>query len=101
MNKYRKERNWSHYNQKLKRVARIDFFINEEAIENWSYDGKRKPGGKMLYSNHAIELCLIIKEYLKLAYRQTQGFIESVLHYMNINVVTPDYSTISRRCGSL
>lgn len=99
--KIRKERNWSQYNQKLKKIARIEFFISEEAIENWVYQGTRKAGGKILYSDHVIEMCLIIREYYKLAYRQTQGFIESVLHYMGIELDTPDYTTMSRRCGSL
>jgi hypothetical protein len=101
MKKYREKRNWSHYNRKLKKIARIDFFISEEAIEKWEYNGKRKPGGKIIYSDHVIELCLIIREFYKFAYRQTQGFIESVLHYMKIEVATPDYSTMSRRCGKL
>lgn len=101
MKKHRKPRNWSQYNHKLKQIARIDFFISEEAIKNWEYSGKRKPGGKLLYSDHVIELCLIIKEFYKFAYRQTQGFIESVLHHMKIDVATPDYTTMSRRCGSL
>lgn len=99
--KIRKERNWSQYNQKLKRIAIIDFFISEDAIKNWQHKGERKPGGKLIYSDHIVEMCLMIKEYYKLAYRQTQGFVESVFKYMNINVVTPDYSTMSRRCGML
>jgi len=99
--KHRKERNWSQYNQKLKKIARIDFFISEEAIKNWRYNGERKAGGVIKYSDHVIEMCLIIREFYKLAYRQTQGFIESVLQYMSIDVPMPDYSTMSRRCTKL
>ncbi len=35
--KQRPQRNWSQYNQKLKKIARIDFFISETAIEEWYY----------------------------------------------------------------
>lgn len=101
MKKYREKRNWSQYNQKLKQIARVEFFISEEAIENWHYSGKRKSGGKIIYSDHVIELSLILKEYYKLAYRQTQGFMESVFNFMQINVQIPDYTTMSRRCGKL
>lgn len=101
MQKYRKQRNWSLYNQKLKKIARIDFFISQEAIENWHYNGKRSSGGKVLYSGHVIELCLLMREFYRLAYRQMQGFVESVLESMRLNLPVPDYTTVSRRAGSL
>lgn len=72
MKKYRKKRNWSQYNQKLKKIARIDCFISEDAIEKWEYNGKRHSGGKVVYSDHVIELCLMIREFYKFAYWQTQ-----------------------------
>lgn len=80
MKKHREKLNWSQYNRKLKKIARTDFFISEEAIEKWEYNGKRRPGRKIVYSDHVIELCLMIREFYKFAYRQTQEFIESVLH---------------------
>lgn len=97
----RPKRNWSDYNQKLKKIARIDFFISERAIEQWHYQGKRSSGGKILYSNHVIELCLLIKEFYHLAYRQTEGFISSVFELMQLKLPIPDYTTVSRRAGSL
>lgn len=101
MKKHRKERNWSQYNQKLKQISRIEFFISQEAIEKWHHIDKRRSGGKIIYSDHVIEMCLIIREFYKLPYRQTQGFIESVLHHMGIDLSVPDYSTMSRRCTNL
>jgi hypothetical protein len=101
MKKHRDKRNWSEYNQKLKKIARIEFFISEEAISNWEYRGKRVSGGKLLYSDLAIELCLLMKEFYKLPYRQTQGFVESVFQSMNLSLSIPDYSTISRRASKI
>ena len=99
--KIRKVRNWSQYNQKLKKIARVDFYISEEAIRNWEYCGSRAVGGKKIYSDHVIEMCLLMKEFYKLAYRQTEGFVESVLESMSIKVQTPDYTTMSRRASKL
>jgi Transposase DDE domain len=99
--KHRAERNWSQYNQKLKTIASIDFFILSDAIEQWHFSGKRAPGGKIIYSDHVIELCLLMREFYKLAYRQTQGFVESVLKAMQLGLPVPDYTTLSRRAGSL
>ena len=98
---YRKERNWSQYNQKLKKIARIDFFICEEAIKNWHYNGKHKKGGKILYSNHVIELCLLMREFYHLPYRQTEGFVDSVIKSMHPDLSIPDYTTIYRRAANL
>lgn len=99
--KIRRQRNWSDYNKKLKNIARVDFFISEDAINNWYYSGKRLPGGKILYSTHVIELCLLIREYYRFGYRQTQGFISSIFTIMGLNIQAPDYTTLSRRAQDL
>lgn len=101
MRKHREKSNWSGYNQKLKKIARIDFFISEEAIENWSYSGRRYRGGKKLYSDFAIELCLLMREFYKLPYRQTQGFVESIFQLTSLELSIPDYTTMSRRASNL
>ena len=38
---------------------------------------------------------------LRLPLRQTQGFIQSLLDLMPLALAAPDYSTLSRRQGSL
>lgn len=100
--KRKNKRNWSLYNQRLKKVASVDFFISQKAIDTWYYEGRRLPGGKQLYSDHVIEACLMLREYFSLPLRQTQGFIESLLRLSSIkDVSVPDYTTLSRRCGKL
>ena len=101
MQKYREERNWSQYNQKLKKIAKIEFFISEEAIQNWYYNDKQKQGSKVLYSDHAIECCLLMREFYQLPYRQTQGFVESVFSSLSVDLKIPDYTTLSRRAAAL
>jgi hypothetical protein len=97
----RKKRNWSQYNQKLKNIARMDFFISEEAIKDWHYSGKHKKGGKLLYSKHVIELCLLMREFYHLPYRQTEGFVDSVIKALHPDLSIPDYTTISRRAAKI
>lgn len=99
--RHRSQRNWSKYNNKLKKIARIDFYISEDAIKEWNYAGKRKPGGKKIYSDHVIELCSMMKEFYKLPYRQTEGFISSIFDLMGIKERVPDYTTLSRRISKL
>lgn len=98
---HREKRNWSQYNEKLKKIARIDFYISEEAIENWHYKGRQKHGGKIIYSDIVIELCLLIREFYQLPYRQTQGFVNSALNLMKLDLQVPDYTTLCRRTPQL
>jgi hypothetical protein len=96
-----KQRNWSHYNQRLKRHARIEVFVSKACGEEWSYTGVRLPGGKRLYDDKAIEACLVLREYFGLALRQTEGFVQSILELAGVSLKAPDYTTLSRRCGRL
>ena len=43
----------------------------------------------------------MIKAIFRMPLRQTQGFIQSVFNFGNIDLDVPDYSTISRRSGSI
>jgi hypothetical protein len=93
--------NWSKYNESLKNRGRITLWISEDAINSWSYKGPRERGGKIVYSDLAIETCLIIKQVFHLKLRQTEGFVNSLFEIMGIEKKAPDYSTLSRRAGSL
>lgn len=100
--KIRQKRNWSQYNQRLIKIARVDFYLSQEAINNWYYCDRRDPGGKKIYGDHVIEMCLLMKEFYGLAYRQTEGFVSSILLMSGYeDLVVPDYTTMSRRCGNL
>lgn len=84
------------------KIARVDFYLSQEAIDNWYYRDKRDPGGKKIYSNHVIELSLLLKEFYGLAYRQTEGFASSILSISGYgDLLAPNYTTLSRRCGDL
>lgn len=96
-----KVRNWSQYNEGLKKRGGITLWISEEAIEQWCYQGERKRGGKVVYSALAIETCLTLRLIYHLPLRQTEGFVGSVFQLMHLSLPIPDYSTLCRRAGGL
>lgn len=93
--------NWPEYNKSLKKRGRITLWISDDAIKSWAYTGSRERGGKIEYSDLAIETCLTIKQVMHLKLRQTEGFVNSLFELMSVGKTSPDYSTLSRRAGSL
>lgn len=97
---YRVE-NWREYNYALRRRGSLTFWVSEEAIEAWRYTGPRQQGGQITYSDLAIETCLSLRLVYSLGLRQTQGFVTSLFELLQVELPVPDYSTLSRRQGSL
>jgi transposase len=96
-----KPRNWAQYNRKLKQGASVELWFCADMLLNWGYTGVRKRGGVQRYSDQVIELCHTIRGVFKLALRQTQGFIQSLLQRLNVTLKVPDYTTMSRRLGKM
>ena len=91
-------RNWHHYNRALINRGSITFWLNDEAVSDWYYRGKQKPGGKLIYSDLAVKVSLTIKEVYRLAYRQTQGLVDSLFKILNIGTYhSPHYTRLCRR----
>jgi IS5 family transposase len=96
-----KIKNWSEYNQALKQRGSLEIWIDEEAKESWYYQGETQRGAQYEYSDSCIELACIVREIYKLGYRQTEGFLESLIKRLNWQVKVPDYTIINRRRKSL
>ena len=99
-----KVKNWSKYNQSLIGRGDLTLWIDKGIESSWNQDtltGKR--GASRIYSDHAIECMLLLKSVFKLPLRAVQGFAESIIKLMNMDVKIPHYSTVSRRqmCLSL
>ncbi len=60
-----------------------------------------KPGRQRKYSNHAIETAVTLGMVFRLASRQTEGFLRSLLALLNLDNEVPDHTTISRRKAKL
>jgi len=85
------------YNNSLKKQGRLDFWIDKSIFSNWTYKGKKKRGGKLIYSDLVIEMTLILSYVYNLPLRQTEGFLNSILQIHHSKLKAPDYTTICRR----
>ncbi len=54
-----------------------------------------------MYSDVAIEVCLTLRSVFRLPLRQVQGFVRSLFRLMELELPTPDFSTLSRRSKGL
>jgi Transposase DDE domain len=94
-------KNWSQYNAGLKNRGSLTIWFEDNVKDNWYYKGKRKAGGIRLYSDIAIEFCLTIRSLFGLPYRQTEGFVRSLLKLSGLPLVSPSYSQFNRRTKHL
>ncbi len=96
-------RNWAAYNKSLVQRGSITLWISADVIENWhpEPEGVRPRGGQVLYSDQAIECLLMLRAVYKLAYRQTEGFGQSVIDLLGADVQVPDYTTLCKRSAGL
>jgi hypothetical protein len=95
--------NWSEYNQALRNRGRIEFWIDEEAIEQW-YEKDRVndgTGAPKRFSDFAILVCHEVRQVYRLPLRQNEGFINSVFTIMQVPLSSPDYSCLSKRLALL
>ena len=93
-----KVRNWPAYEAGLRRRGSLTLWIEDAALECWQTLG---PGGQARYTDAAIQTSLMLRTAFKLALRQTEGLITSVLALMGLMLSAPDHSTVSRRSVTL
>ena len=91
-------RNWPKYNQSLCNRGSLTLWISEDVLQAWYNDeptGKR--GASPTYSDLAIQCVLSLKSIYGLSLRAVTGLARSIFGLMGVDVVSPDYSTLSRR----
>jgi hypothetical protein len=54
-------------------------------------------GGQAVYSDSAIQTCLMLRAAFKLALRQAEGLMLSVVELLGCELAVPDHTTLSRR----
>ena len=94
--KYR-VRNWREYERGLRSRGDITIWLSEEAIVAWTPPKNGLRGGQRRYSNLAILTALTLRVVFRLPLRQTEGFLDSLLSLMGLEVEAPDHTTLSRR----
>jgi len=93
-----KVRNWPAYEAGLRRRGSVTLWIEDAALGDWQSTG---PGGQARYTDAAIQTSLMLRMAFKLALRQTEGLMTSVLTLMGLTLSAPDHSTVSRRAVAL
>ena len=87
---------WAVYNQALVQRGTLTVWLSQEAVDGWRYGGAPQRGAQFYYSALAIETALTFGTLFNLPLRQTQGFVQSLLGLMGLNLPAPDYSARGR-----
>src|SRR3954467_11750218 len=93
-----KVQNWPAYEAGLRRRGSLTLWIEDAALAYWQTTG---PNGQARYTDAAIQTGLMLRTAFKLALRQTEGLMTSVLTLMGLTLSAPDHSTVSRRAVTL
>ena len=93
-----KVQNWPEYEAGLRRRGSLTLWIEDAALDHWQTVG---PGGEARYSGAAIQTTLMVRMAFKLAFRQTEGLMASVITLMDLTLSAPDHTTMSRRAAGL
>ena len=78
-----------------------DRLVYAEAVAAWAAAPRISRGGQPTYSDLAIATALTLRGVFRLALRQTEGLIGSILQLLDLDLPVPDHSTLSRRAATL
>ncbi|MEC5215071.1 hypothetical protein RCH09_000001 [Actimicrobium sp. GrIS 1.19] len=81
-----KVQNWPDYEAGLRRRGSLTLWIEEAVLDRWQSVG---PLGQARYMEIAIETSLMLRAAFKMALRQTEGLMSSVLALMNLTITAP------------
>src|SRR5215212_6955414 len=87
----RKVTNWRDYDESLRRRGSVTVWFSDEAVEAWEAERRTSRGGQPEYSDLAILTALTFKAVFRLAYRQTEGLIGSVIGLLGLDLAVPDH----------
>jgi Transposase DDE domain len=93
--------NWSEYDASLRQRGSLTVWFSDEAIAAWRAEPRTTRGGQLHYSALAIRTALTLRAVFRLALRQTEGLIGSILRLLGLDLAVPDHSTLSRRAETL
>jgi hypothetical protein len=95
-------RNWAEYNKALVHRGSLTLWITPEVLSNWNErEHTGTPGRPKTYSDTAVEAALTLRAIYRLALRQTQGLMQSIVELLGVAADIMDYTTLSRRSRSL
>jgi hypothetical protein len=93
--------NWAEYDAALRQRGSLTVWFSDEAIAAWRAEPRPTRGGPPHYSALAIRTAPTLRAVFRLALRQTEGLIGSILRLLGLDLAVPDHSTLSRHAGTL
>ena len=87
--------NWKSYNEALKRRGSLLIWLDKDMV--WLAPKAGRMGRPPMFSDAAIQFCLMVKVLFGLPLRQTTGMVSSILQMAGLDWPVPDLSTLSRR----
>ncbi len=89
------------YDAALRQRGSLTVWFTDAAITAWKAEPRATRGGQPRYSALAIATALTLRAVFRLALRQTEGLIGSILVLLGLDLAVPDHSTLSRRAETL
>src|SRR3954465_11039414 len=93
--------NWAAYDAGLRARGSLTVWFTDEAITAWRAEPRTGRGGQPQYSSLAITTALTLKAVFRLALRQTEGLIGSIIRLLGLDLSVPDHTTLSRRAETV
>ena len=83
------------YDASLRQRGSLTVWFTDEAVEGWRAAPRTTPGGQPWYSPLAILTALTLRAVFRLALRQTEGLIGSIIGLLGLALCGPDHTTLS------
>ena len=89
------------YDAALRQRGSLTVWFTDAAIAAWKAEPRTTRGGQSRYSALAIATALTLRSVFRLALRQTEGLIGSIIALLGLDLAVPDHTTLSRRAEGL
>ena len=93
--------NWAAYDASLRQRGSLTGWFTDDAIQSWKAEPRTTRGGQRWYSPVAILTGLTLRAVFRLALRQTEGLIGSIIELLGLALAVPDHTTMCRRTETL
>ena len=90
-------RNWCEYERVLRSRGDVTIWLSAEALAAWAPAKNGLRGGQRRYADLAILTALTLRLVFRLPLRRTEGFLDSLLSWMGVDLKALDHTTLSRR----
>src|ERR1700722_7160916 len=91
--------NWPAYEAGLRQRGGLTVWFTDDAIAAWTGAPRTTRGGQTCYSPLAILTALTLRAVFRLAYRQAEGLIGSIIGPLGLTLRVPDHTTLMWTAG--